>query len=230
MKTAALIRVSTDLQDLEAQRGAIRSWAGREGAEITWYEEPAVSGAARDRPVLDRLLAAARAGRFEIVVVAALDRVARDVVRLVMTLDELERAGAYVVSLREGIDFRGPMGRAMASLLGAVAEIERAAIRDRVRAGMLNAKARGKTFGRPRFVPSEEELARMLEMKSEGRSIREIAAAMRVIDSGGRGHQPSAAWVHAVLKSACSETGVPEEPEEAAKYAVSGAPPSHSET
>jgi len=125
-RAAALLRVSTDLQELDSQRLAVEGWAEREGTSITWYEEGAVSDAARSCPVLEQMVKDARAGNFKVLVVHALDRIARDVVRLVTTRDELDHVGVGVVSLREGLDFRGPMGRAMASVLGAIGEISRA--------------------------------------------------------------------------------------------------------
>jgi DNA invertase Pin-like site-specific DNA recombinase len=198
---AALLRVSTDLQELDSQREAIRAWAEREGARVRFYEEPATSGAAARRPVLDELLADARAGRFDVVVVSALDRIARDVVRLVMALDALERAGVSLVSLREGLDFRGPMGRAMASLLGAIAEIERAAIRSRVNAGLAAARAKGKTLGRPRYTMTGEELAEVRSLIGRGVSLRRIAreGLVKTFDARGNCKVPSVATMRRAL-------------------------------
>src|SRR5262245_12820056 len=111
-RALALLRCSTDRQDLDHQRQAALAWTARENPPVTltFREEPATSGAARERPVLDALLADARRGEFDVLVVTALDRIGRDVVRIVMALDELQHAGVRVVSLREGLDFGGPMG------------------------------------------------------------------------------------------------------------------------
>jgi len=214
-RAAALLRVSTDMQDLDSQRLAVEGWAEREGATITWYEEEAVSGAARSRPVLEQMVKDARAGKFRVLVVHALDRVARDVVRLVTTLDELDHAGVDLVSLREGLDFRGPMGRAMASLLGAIGEIERANIRDRVRAGMAAAKAKGKHVGRPRLEPTEADVAEVLEFREQGLSLRAITGKVAFFDSKGVARSPSPAYLHRLLKERCSERP-PADPEGAA--------------
>jgi len=224
-RCAALLRVSTDKQSLDSQRAATQAWAEREGAELAVYEEEAVSGAARRRPVLEHVLEDARRGRFQILVVSALDRLARDVVRLVLTLDELHAAGVRVVSLREGLDFGGAMGRAMASLLGAIAEIERAAIVDRIRAGMRAAKARGKRIGRPRYVVGDQELDEMLELRRRGASVREIARTVRVFDQNGRACRPSVGWVHRTISEACSERGPENQVDGRRQVAACGAPP-----
>lgn len=204
-RAVALLRCSTDRQDLDHQRRAVQIWAGRQDPplEVEFREEPATSGAAKDRPVLDDLLADARAGRFDVLVVAALDRLGRDVVRIVTTLDELHAAGVRVVSLREGLDFGGPMGRAMAALLGAIAEIERAAIRDRVRSGLRAARARGRKLGRPGLDWRPEDLAEVRRLLDEGQSIRAIAGQglVRVFLRGGRPVTPSEAAIRNALRA-----------------------------
>jgi len=200
-RAAALLRVSTDHQELDSQRNAITTSVAREDVEVVWYAEPATSGAAKRRPVLDALLADARKGRFDVLVVSALDRVARDVVRLVSTLDELDRVGVSLVSLRDGFDFRGPMGRAMASLLGAIAEIERAAIRSRVKAGIAAARAKGKTFGRPRMAMTADELAEVRALVARGVSLRRIQreALVKTLDARGNCKVPSVATMRRAL-------------------------------
>jgi DNA invertase Pin-like site-specific DNA recombinase len=202
-RVVALIRVSTDDQSLRAQRDQVESYARAQGMEIAeWFEEEGVSGAALARPVLDRLLAAARRDSIGTLVVPALDRVARDVARLVVTLDELQSHGVRLVSIREGLDFGGPMGRAMAALLGAVAEIERACIRDRIRAGMQAAKRRGARVGRPSLEWRPAEIAELRQLLAAGHSIREIrrTGTFKVFDKNGVPQVPSERAMSRVLK------------------------------
>lgn len=201
-RAAALLRVSTGEQTTDPQRREIEAWAQREGASLRFYAEEAVSGAARSRPVLDRLLGDARRGRFDVLVVAALDRIGRDVVRIVLVLDDLQAAGVRVVSLREGLDFGGPMGRAMAALLGAIAEIERAAIRERVRSGIAAARRRGVRLGRPRLEWTAEEVAEVRALLAAGRSVRGIAreGLVKVFDSQGVARVPSEGAIRGALR------------------------------
>lgn len=205
-RAVALLRCSTDHQDLDHQRQAALGWAARQDPplEVMFHEEHATSGAARDRPVLDALLDDARRGRFDVLVVGALDRIGRDVVRIVMVLDELHQAGVRVVSLREGLDFGGPMGRAMAALLGAIAEIERAAIRERVRSGLRAARARGTRLGRPGLEWSRDDLDALRRLVAEGTSLRRIAreGLVRVLLRGGRAVVPSEAALRKALRAA----------------------------
>lgn len=203
-RAVGLLRCSTDRQDLDHQRREILRWAERqEGTVVTLREEAATSGAARDRPVLERLLADARRGSFDLLVVAALDRLGRDTVRLVTALDQFHAAGVHVVSLREGIDFRGPVGRALATLLAAVAEIERASIRERVRSGLRAARARGVTLGRPSLRWTREDVARVRSLIASGRSIRSIARDRAIIlfNARGRPAAPSESAIRAALRA-----------------------------
>jgi putative DNA-invertase from lambdoid prophage Rac len=204
-RAVALLRASTDHQDLDHQRQAAFAWAARQDPPVALElrEEPATSGAAKSRPILDALLEDARRGHFDVLVVGALDRVGRDVVRIVLALDELQAAGVRVVSLREGLDFGGPMGRAMGALLGAIAEIERAAIRERVRSGLRAARARGTQLGRPGLEWRAEELAEVRRLVADGRSIREIGrdGLVKVFLRGGPAVAPSEAAIRKALRA-----------------------------
>ncbi len=207
-RAVALLRASTEHQDLDHQRRAALAWAAGQDPPValSFREEPATSGAASARPVLDALLADARARRFDVLVVGALDRLGRDVVRVVTALDALHGAGVRVVSLREGLDFGGPMGRALAALLAAFAELERAAIRDRVRSGLRAARARGTRLGRPGLLWRDEELEEVRRLRREGVSIRRIAREerVRVFRRDGRAVAPSEAAIRAALRRAAS--------------------------
>ena len=95
----------------------------------------------------------ARRGQFDVVLVWASDRIARSVKHFLEVLDELNRLEIEFVSFREQIDTVGPLGRAIVVIIGAIAELERSLIAERVRAGLRNAKAKGKRLGRPDLPP-----------------------------------------------------------------------------
>ena len=135
-------RVSTSEQSLAAQRDCLIS----EGCERV-YEDAGTSGAVAERPGLDALRAALQPG--DTVVVARLDRLGRSLAQLVALIEELRGLGVEFRSVRERIDTADPGGRLYFHLLAALAEFERELIRERTRAGMASAKARGEQVGRP---------------------------------------------------------------------------------
>src|ERR1700751_6400854 len=95
------------------------------------------------------LLADARRRRFDVLVVWRLDRLGRNLKHLITLLEELQALGIAFVSLNEGIDATTPAGKLQMHILGAIAEFERARIAERVRAGLVRARAQGKRLGRP---------------------------------------------------------------------------------
>jgi len=148
-KRAALYaRVSTGEQHLETQLYDLREMAKLRGCEIANEYTDIISGSKAKRPGLDQLMADARRHRFDIVLVAAFDRIARNVRHFLDVLDELNQIGIEFVSKRENIDTSGPLGRAMLTIVGAISELERSLIVERVRAGMRRAKLEGRRIGR----------------------------------------------------------------------------------
>src|ERR1700720_129472 len=141
-------RVSTGDQHPETQLYDLRELAKQRRYEIVHEYTDTISGAKSKRPGLDQLLADARRHRLDIVLVSAFDRVARNVRHFLGGLDELNHLGIEFVSLRENIDTGGPLGRAMVVIVVAIAELERQAIVERVRAGMRRAKLEGRQIGR----------------------------------------------------------------------------------
>lgn len=132
MKRAALYcRVSTGDQHVETQLYDLREMAKQRGCEIVREYTDTISGAKAKRPGLDQLLADARRHRFDVVLVAAFDRVARSVRHFLEVLDDLNNLGIEFVSLRENIDTGGPLGRAVVVIVGAIAELERSLIVER---------------------------------------------------------------------------------------------------
>src|SRR5499426_3604033 len=150
----------------------LRQYCERRGWTVVGeYVDTGISGAEERRPELDRLRADAHKRRLDVVAVWKFDRFARSVSHLLRALDKFRILGVEFVSLSESLDTATPAGRMVFTVLGAVAELERSLIAERVRAGLRNARAKGKRLGRPRVVV---DVARISSLRAEGRSWREI--------------------------------------------------------
>jgi DNA invertase Pin-like site-specific DNA recombinase len=169
------VRVSTGEQTGQAQAEALQSTALSRGAVLELVHETA-SGR-RSRPQLDWIDRCAASGQVAELWVAALDRLGRSTVDVVMRLDRLSRAGCTVISLREGIDLGSAAGRLQVQLLAAFAEFEAEQIAARTREGLAAARARGRRLGRP---PRRVNLERAAELRAEGASWAEIERQLRV--------------------------------------------------
>ena len=192
MKRAALyLRVSTIDQHPETQLHNLRQMAAQRGYAIVNEYTDRISGTKVKRPGLDQMMADARRGRFDVVLVWASDRIARSVKHFLEVLDELNRIGVEFVSFREQIDTGGPLGRAIVVIIGAIAELERNLIVERVRAGMRRARLDGTRIGRAPLVL--DSLA-IQQDRQRGQSIRQIA----------KGHRISTATVQRVLRKHAS--------------------------
>jgi len=179
-RVALYARVSTSngQQDPEMQLRELREYAERRGwlvAEV--YTDAGVSGSKDSRPALNRLMIDAKQRRFDALLVWKLDRFGRSLRHLVNALAELEALGVAFVSLRDNLDLATPSGRLMFQIIGAMAEFERSLIQERVKAGLRNAKAKGKRLGRPRVVVDQVEV---LELRKSGESWRAIAEKLGV--------------------------------------------------
>lgn len=175
MKAAIYARVSTSNhgQDVSMQTRELREFAERRGWQIAGeYVDEGISGAKEKRPELDRLMADAHRRRFDAVVVWKFDRFARSVSHLLRALETFNALGIAFVSLSESLDTSTPAGKMVFTVLGAVAELERSLIAERVRAGLRNARAKGKTLGRPRKVL---DASRIAFLRARGASWRTIA-------------------------------------------------------
>ena len=173
MKRAALyLRVSTLDQHPESQLHDLRGLAAQRGYEIVATYEDRISGAKAKRPGLDQMMADARRGKFDVLLVWAFDRLARSVRHFLEVLDELNHLQIEFVSFRENIDTGGPLGRAMVIIVGAIAELERSLIIERVRAGMRSAKLEGRRLGRPPLNVDREAL---MQDRRRGQSLKQIA-------------------------------------------------------
>ena len=176
-KIAAIyVRVSTVEQETDMQEMELQDYCSRRGWESILYRDHGQSGAKQDRPALNSLLSDLRKRKIDVVVVWALDRLARSLKQLLTISEECRSLGVDLVSLKQSIDTTLPAGRLTFSILGAVAEFERELLRERVKAGMAQAKRAGKRIGRPalrHFGPAE--LDRIRSLRSQGTSVRKLA-------------------------------------------------------
>jgi len=170
-------RVSTGDQHLETQLCDLRYLATQRGFEIIREYTDVNSGSKSKRPGLDRLLSDARKRQFDVVLVAAFDRVARSVRHFLEVLDELNHLGIEFVSMRGNIDTGGPLGRAIVVIVGAIAELEKSLIVERVRAGMRRAKLEGREIGR---APLKVHRAATVRARTAGMCLTQVAKLHRV--------------------------------------------------
>jgi putative DNA-invertase from lambdoid prophage Rac len=172
MRVAIYARVSTADQSVERQVRELRKYAQARGWEIVREFCEVAGGAGQKRPQRDMILDMARRRALDAILVHALDRWGRSVQDLVLTMAEIEALGvAFVVPGH--IDMTTPMGRMLAHFLGAVAEFERELIRERVRSGLANARAKGKRLGRPPAIRFRVEKG--LSLIEQGKTYREAA-------------------------------------------------------
>ncbi|MCP4406349.1 MAG: recombinase family protein [Gammaproteobacteria bacterium] len=174
VRTFLYLRVSTADQKPDLQYDGLRSYAERAGFIIVGeYLDTAVSGRKQGRPQLDALMKAARNYECDCVLVWKFDRFARSTRHLLTALEEFDHFGIRFISVQDQVDTSSPMGKAMFTIIGAMAELESSLISERVTAGMAAAKSRGKHVGRPRtsahFVDRIETLARTTDL-----SVRQI--------------------------------------------------------
>src|SRR5580700_6356057 len=180
MRAAIYARVSTtgQGQSPEMQVRELLEYCERRGWQIAGeYVDSGISGTKDSRPQLNRLVADAHRRRFDAVVVWKFDRFARSVSHLLRALETFNSLGVAFVSLSEQIDTSTPTGKMIFTVLGAVAELERSLIAERVRAGLRHAKAKGKRLGRPRVLV---DAARVASLRAHGRSWREITQEMAI--------------------------------------------------
>jgi DNA invertase Pin-like site-specific DNA recombinase len=182
------MRVSSVDQHPETQLHDLQQMAAQRGYQIVHEYTDRISGVKARRPGLGELMLDARRGRFDVVLVWACDRIARSTRHFLEILDEFNRLNIEFVSFRESIDTSGPLGRAIVVIIGAIAELERNLIIERVRAGMRRAKLEGRHIGRQPIAVNREAI---LCDRRGGLSLRQIA----------KGHRISTATVRRVLAS-----------------------------
>jgi DNA invertase Pin-like site-specific DNA recombinase len=181
----------------------LREYCGQRGWQIAGeYVDPGISGIKEKRPKLDQLMSDAHRRRFDAVIVWKFDRFARSVSHLLRALETFQALGIHFVSLSEALDTSTPAGKMVFTVLGAVAELERNLIAERVRAGLRHARSKGKTLGRPRLVL---DTARIVTLRAQGLSWAKIAVQLGVGEGTVRRLSPASAKnpVGNVLASPC---------------------------
>ncbi len=176
VKAALYGRISTTNhgQDIGIQTRELRQFAEARGWQIVGeYLDEGISGAKDSRPELNKLMADAHKRRFDVVAVWKFDRFARSVSHLLRALETFKALGIEFVSFSEQLDTSTPAGKMVFTVLGAVAELERSLIAERVKAGLRNARAKGKRLGRPRAAVDAPKIT---ALRAQGRSWREITA------------------------------------------------------
>jgi DNA invertase Pin-like site-specific DNA recombinase len=177
MKVAIYARVSTDGQDPEAQLTPLRAHLTARGWHLVEeFVDRGYSGIRERRPALDQLMRAAWDGKFQAVLVWRFDRFARSVKHLVTALETFRSLNIGFVSLQEQLDTSTPIGHAMFTIIGAMAQLERDIIRERVVAGLDRARALGTRLGRPR---APVEVHAIHELHQDGLSLGAIARRLR---------------------------------------------------
>jgi len=177
-RVAIYARVSTANhgQDVQVQTRELEQFAQARGWQLVdSYLDIGISGAKDKRPELDRLMADAHRRKFDVIAVWKFDRFARSVSHLLRALETFNALGVAFVSLSESLDTSTPAGKMVFTVLGAVAELERSLIAERVRAGLRNARAKGKRLGRPRKIVDATRIGRL---RAQGVSWRKIARQM----------------------------------------------------
>ena len=180
VKVAIYARVSTanNGQDPTMQTRELREYAERRGWKVfAEYVDIGIGGTKEKRPELDRLMDDAHRRRFDVVVVWKFDRFARSVSHLLRALETFKAQGIEFVSLSEQLDTSTPAGKMVFTVLGAVAELERGLIVERVKAGLRNAKAKGKVLGRPKKILDTKRIA---TLRAKGVGWKRIAAEMGI--------------------------------------------------
>ena len=180
MKAAIYARVSTNGhgQDVTMQTRELIEYVGRRGWQLAGeYVDRGISGTKERRPQLDALMQDAHKRRFDVVIVWKFDRFARSVSHLLRALETFNALGIGFVSLSESLDTSTPAGKMVFTVLGAVAELERSLIVERVKAGLRNARAKGKRLGRPREIV---DTAKIGKLRAQGRSWRKIARQLGI--------------------------------------------------
>jgi DNA invertase Pin-like site-specific DNA recombinase len=173
-RAAIYARVSTPEQCLENQLYDLREMASRRGYEVVHEYTDVGSGTKTRRAGLDALLADAHRRKFDVVLVAAFDRVARSVKHFLAVVDELHDLGIEFVSKRENIDTSGALGRMFIVMVSSIAELERSLIVERIKAGMRRRRLEGYRLGR---TPLEVDREAIVRDRLSGKSLTETARA-----------------------------------------------------
>jgi len=174
MKTAIYCRTSTNKQDkgLESQVRYLSDHCNQKGMNnFLTYSDFGISGKKSSRPGLNKLMSDTRSGKIKTIIVYSFSRFARSTQHLLQALEEFNRLDVTFISVSENIDTNTPMGKAMFTIISALAQLERELIVERVKLGLANAKAKGKKLGRSKTRDSDL----IQELRLQGYSYRKIA-------------------------------------------------------
>jgi DNA invertase Pin-like site-specific DNA recombinase len=175
---AIYLRVSSKQQDHASQLPDLERWVAAHDGQAVWYKDK-FTGKSMDRPGMEKLLEALRAGQVERIVVWRLDRLGRTTRGLCQLFDELTERKVDLVSMKDGFSLVSPAGRLHARILASVAEYETEVRAERVAAGQAVARKKGKKWGGSkrgwRWKVSDEQLTAIQEMKADGKKIAHIA-------------------------------------------------------
>src|SRR6202140_2015656 len=178
MRIGIYARVSTKDQSCELQVRDRRAYCTGRAFDLgREYVDVGQSGAKGSRPELNILMDDARKRQFDAIVVWRFDRFARSTKHLLSALEEYRSIGVQFISYQENVDTSTPLGQALFTIVSAVAQLERDLIRERVTAGIRNARANGKKLGRPKSGVDRE---RIQQLKAHGQSLRQIAATLGI--------------------------------------------------
>src|SRR5712672_1516614 len=162
MRIGIYARVSTKDQSCQLQIRDLRAYCQARGFDLVReYVDVGQSGAKDSRPELNKLMDEARKRQFDAIVVWRFDRFARSTKHLLLALDEFRSLDIQFISYQENMDTSSPLRQALFTIVSAVAQLERDLIRERVSAGVRNARACGKQLGRPRRIVNADELLRL---------------------------------------------------------------------
>lgn len=181
-KTAIYVRVSTNngSQTTDSQLGEVKKYCEMRGWTETEVFEDHVSGGKASRPALDRMVKQMRLGMLARVVCFKLDRLGRSLTHLALVIDEMTHLQVPLICTTQGIDTSdgNPVGKFQLGVLMAVAEFERAIIRERVNAGIAAARNRGVLLGRPTTLHRRRD--EVMQLKATGLGIRGIARQLQM--------------------------------------------------
>jgi DNA invertase Pin-like site-specific DNA recombinase len=177
-RVAIYARVSTQDQDPQMQLRELRAYAKSRAFTVAYEFIDHLSGTTSVRPELSKLWQTARARKIDTVLVWKFDRFARSTKQLIDALEEFRHLGVDFISITEQIDTGSPMGKAMFTVISAIAEFERSLISERVRSGLAKARANGKQLGRPKTSP--ETIKEIKRLRKQGMSLTQTAKQLGV--------------------------------------------------
>lgn len=192
LKVGIYARVSTGEQSCESQLRDLKNYCeSRQLEVIREYVDTGISGTKDSRPALNALMDDARKRRLDMVLVWRFDRFARSTKHLLLALEEFKSLGIQFVSFQENLDTTSPLGQALFTIVSAVAQLERDLTCERVRAGLRNARAKGKRLGRP---VASIDIEKLRGLRAQGLGWRAVAKRLGVgVATALRASQSSAA-------------------------------------